>query len=63
MLKYDKSYSGLGQCWAPDTTTTAANTNEGFNERRLFVFNGADANIGAFSVGVDLEHIFGFAED
>ena len=63
MLKYDKSYSGLGQCWAPDTSTAAANTNEGFNERRLFVFNGDDANIGAFSVGVDLEHIFGFAED
>ena len=63
MLKYDKSYSGLGQCWAPDTTVQPADTNKGFNARREFVFNGSGDNVGDFSVHIDLQHIFGFAED
>ena len=63
MLKYDKSFSGLGQCWAPDTTVAAANANLGFKARREFIFNGGNDNIGDFSVHIDLEHIFGFAED
>ena len=63
MLKYDKSYSGLGQCWAPDTSVKPAEENVGFKARREFIFNGTGDNVGDFSVHIDLEHIFGFAED
>ena len=63
MLKYDKSYSGLGQCWAPDTSVKAAEENKGFKARREFIFNADADNVGDFSVHIDLEHIFGFAED
>ncbi len=63
MLKYDKSFSGLGQCWAPDTSVQPAEENVGFNKRREFIFNGGAENVGDFSLYMDLEHIFGFAED
>ena len=63
LLKYDKSFSGLGQCWAPDTSGQPAEANDGFNKRREFIFNGGADNVGDFSVHIPLEHIFGFAED
>ena len=63
LLKYDASYSGLSQCWQPDDAAAVAN-NTGFQKRRGFIFNGTGAgNIGSFSFAIDLEHIFGFAED
>ena len=49
MLKYDKSYSGLGQCWAPDTSIHPAEANVGFNARREFIFNADGENVGDFS--------------
>ena len=63
LLKYDASFSGLSQCWQPDDAAAVAN-NTGFQKRRGFIFNGTGAgNIGSFSFAIDLEHIFGFAED
>lgn len=62
LLKYDASYSGLSQCWKPDDLAGVAN-NDGFQKRRDFIFNANPPNIGSFSFAIDLEHIFGFAED
>ena len=64
LLKYDASYSGLSQCWQPDDLAVLAD-NTGFQKRRGFIFNASAQpnNIGSFSFAVDLEHIFGFAED
>ena len=61
MLKYERSYSGLIQCWAPDTITTATAGNNGYVKRRNFIFSSNP--VGTFSFGIDLEHIFGFGED
>ena len=63
LLKYDRSFSGLSQCWSLDNTFTHENNN-GFNQRKGYIFNADGAeNIGKVSFAIDLEHIFGFAED
>ena len=56
LLKYDKSFSGVGQCWAPDTSVQPAEANDGFNKRREFIFNGDGENVGDFSLHIPLEH-------
>ena len=61
LLNYDKNYPGLGQCWAQDTTTTAAVENTGFIKRKNFLLTSNP--IGTFSFNIDLKHIFGFAVD
>ena len=63
LLKYDRSFSGLSQCWSLDNSLTTQNNN-GFNQRKGYIFNADGAgNIGKVSFAIDLEHIFGFAED
>ena len=63
LLKYDRSFSGLSQCWSLDNTLTTQD-NDGFNQRRGYIFNADGAeNIGKVSFAIDLEHMFGFAED
>ena len=61
LLNYDKSYTGLGKCWAQDTTPAAAAQNTGFIKRRNFLLSSVP--IGTFSFNIDLKHIFGFAVD
>ena len=61
LLKYESTYPGLNQCWAIDKTIGTDNNNTGFHKRKDVIFS---ANpIGSFSFAIDLQHIFGFAED
>ena len=53
---------GLNMCWYKDTSTTAADTNEGFRNRRSFIIRKPDP-VGAFSFAIPLSHLFGFCED
>ena len=53
---------GLMQCWYPDTSTAAADTNIGFAARRSYIIKKPTPK-GSFSFGVELENIFGFCED
>ena len=62
LLKYDKSYSGLSECWALDTNDTIA-ANDGFAKRKAYILALDPPNKGTVSFAVDLEHISGFAED
>ena len=62
LLKYDRAFSGLSQCWTLDENIAIAN-NDGFDKRRGYIFNSVAPNIGKVSFAIDLEHIFGFAED
>ncbi len=61
LLKYSKEYSGVLQCWIPDTTDKAEANNTGFVKRRNFIFSSDP--VGTFVFALDLEHILGFAED
>ena len=38
LLKYDRSFSGLSQCWSLDNSLTTENNN-GFNQRKGYIFN------------------------
>ena len=60
LLKYESSYPGLGQCWAPDSNDAMA-ANTGYEKRKGFLLSSNP--IGVFSFAIDLQHIFGFAED
>lgn len=60
LLKYENSYPGLGQCWTPDSNN-AIDDNTGFAKRKGFFLSSNPT--GAFSFAIDLQHIFGFAED
>ena len=61
LLKYETTYPGLNQCWAMDKTTGTGNGNTGFHKRKAFI--SSSNPIGSFSFAIDLQHIFGFAED
>ena len=60
LLKYESSYPGLGQCWTPDSNN-AINHNTGFAKRKGLLLSSNPTGI--FSFAIDLQHIFGFAED
>ena len=62
VLKYDKSYSGLSECWALDTNITIAD-NDGFKKRKAYVLALNAPSKGNVSFAVDLELFSGFAED
>ena len=62
LLKYDKSYCGLSECWALDNNNAIAD-NEGFKQRKAYILALAAPNKGDVSFAVDLEHFSGFAED
>ena len=62
LAKHSSSYSaGLIQCWAPDSSNDAADTNLGFKNRRKFT--STSAPVGSFRFAIPLNHILGFAED
>ena len=64
LAKYSSAFeSGLIQCWAPDTSNTAADTNLGFKKRRKLLLDSKAAPIGSFRIAIPLKHILGFAED
>ena len=62
LLKYEKSYSGLSECWALDTNNAIAD-NDGFTKKKAYILALAAPNKGTVSFAVDLEHFSGFAED
>ena len=65
LAKYSTSYNdgpGLSKCWSLDTSTAAADTNVGFKRRREHIIPKPTPN-GTFAFGIDMEHVFGFAED
>ena len=65
LLKYPDDFSkskGLNQLWYKDTTITADNENNGFNVRRIYIFENFEP-VGSFSFKIPLKHIFGFCED
>ena len=63
LAKYPSSYKkGLIQCWCPDTSDDASDTNLGFKARRNFVIKTSNPK-GSFRFAVPLKHIFGFCED
>ena len=63
LAKYSSSYKGLKQCWVPDSSDKADDTNTGFMERRRMIFTSKPTPLGAFTFSIPLDHIFGFAED
>ena len=59
---YDYAYGvGLMQCWAPDTDKTMLG-DKGWLKRKEYIIGKSDP-IGSFSFIVELENMFGFAED
>ena len=59
---FDYSYGvGLMQCWAPDTDGTSLG-DKGWKKRHEYIIGKADPK-GSFSFIVELENMFGFAED
>ena len=62
VLKYAKSYSGVGECWCLDSNI-AIDDNAGFVKRQAYIMALADADKGTVSFAVDLEHFSGFSED
>ena len=61
LLKYERTFPGLNQCWTIDTALAADDTNAGFVKRKNFILSSAPT--GHFSFAFSLQHIFGFAED
>ena len=62
LAKHSSSYSpGLIQCWAPDSSNVAADTNLGFKNRRMFT--SSSTPVGSFRFAIPLNHILGFADD
>ena len=65
LAKYSLDYAkgpGLIQCWYPDTSTVAAESNERFSDRHTYIIKKPDPK-GSFSFAIPLEHILGFCED
>ncbi len=62
VLKYAKSYSGVGECWCLDNNKVIA-ANTGFDKRKAYILALATTNKGTTSFALDLEHFSGFSED
>ena len=52
----------LMQCWYPDTTNAAAETNNGFEIRGSDIIKKPTTKR-SLSFGIELENMFGFCED
>ena len=65
LLKYPDDFfksKGLNQLWLKDTTTDAAEANNGWFARKLYIINNSNPK-GSFSFSIPLKHIFGFCGD
>ena len=63
--KFPFDYSagaGLMQCWAPNTADSQIINTKGYEARKKYII-AKSVPIGTFSFVVDLENVFGFAED
>ncbi len=63
--KYPFDYSagaGLMQCWAPNTADSQVINDKGYEAIKKYII-GKSVPVGTFSFIVELENVFGFAED